>query len=139
MDPTQTQTDRTDGSGPAWRGGRSRSGAPPRRPEGAEPRAVAEHPLPAGADAGEAVRARRTGAPASRRRRCSPPPSRSHGLSGAIRRLAYRYPDHHLRHWSLLLLGDRVDAWGTRSWRFLRVAVPGVAVLLAARAVLARR
>jgi hypothetical protein len=35
------------------------------------------------------------------------PPS---GLSGLLRRLAYRYPDNLVRHWMLLLLADRVDA-----------------------------
>ena len=32
------------------------------------------------------------------------------GLSGLLRRLAYRYPDNLVRHWMLLLLADRVDA-----------------------------
>ena len=37
-----------------------------------------------------------------------------HGLSGAIRRLAYRrYSEGRLRHWLLLIVGDRVDAWGS--------------------------
>lgn len=35
------------------------------------------------------------------------PPS---GLSGAIRRQAFRYSENMLRHWLLLLLADRVDA-----------------------------
>jgi hypothetical protein len=36
-----------------------------------------------------------------------------HGPSGAIRGLAYRrYSEGRLAHWLLLLLGDRVDAWG---------------------------
>src|SRR3712207_2581048 len=35
-----------------------------------------------------------------------------HGPSGAIRRLAYRrYSEARLRHWLLLIAGDRVDAW----------------------------
>ncbi|HYO51957.1 hypothetical protein [Archangium sp.] len=46
------------------------------------------------------------------------------GLSGAIRKLAYRYPDHYPRHWLLMMLGDRVDSWGTRVRRLLPVAVP---------------
>jgi hypothetical protein len=46
------------------------------------------------------------------------------GVSGAIRRAAYRYPDHVVRHWMMLLFADRVDAWGTRAWRLLRVATP---------------
>src|SRR5947209_1053068 len=31
------------------------------------------------------------------------------GLSGIIRRAAYRIPDHRVSHWMLLLLADRVD------------------------------
>jgi hypothetical protein len=35
-----------------------------------------------------------------------------HGLSGAIRRLAYaRFSEGRLAHWMLLIVGDRVDAW----------------------------
>ena len=37
-----------------------------------------------------------------------------HGLSGAIRRLAYvRFSEGRLAHWLLLIVGDRVDAWGS--------------------------
>jgi hypothetical protein len=37
-----------------------------------------------------------------------------HGLSGAIRRLAYlRFGEGRLAHWVLLIVGDRVDAWGS--------------------------
>jgi hypothetical protein len=36
-----------------------------------------------------------------------------HGVSGAIRRLAYRrFSEGRLAHWLLLIVGDRVDAWG---------------------------
>src|SRR5579859_3214468 len=31
------------------------------------------------------------------------------GLSGAMRALAYRIPEHRVSHWALLLLADRVD------------------------------
>lgn len=31
------------------------------------------------------------------------------GLSGAMRRLAYRHPDYLTRRWMLLLLADRID------------------------------
>lgn len=31
------------------------------------------------------------------------------GLSGAVRRLAYRAPEHRARRWMLLLAGDRLD------------------------------
>ncbi|SDC58038.1 hypothetical protein SAMN05660690_1991 [Geodermatophilus telluris] len=33
------------------------------------------------------------------------------GVSGAIRRHAYRYAEGRMAHWLLLVLGDRVDAW----------------------------
>ncbi|WP_338890181.1 hypothetical protein [Rhodococcus sovatensis] len=33
-----------------------------------------------------------------------------HGLSGSIRRVAYRYSEGRAAHWLLLLAGDRVDA-----------------------------
>jgi hypothetical protein len=33
------------------------------------------------------------------------------GVSGAIRRYAYRYSEGRMAHWLLLVLGDRVDAW----------------------------
>lgn len=33
------------------------------------------------------------------------------GISGAIRRHAYRYSEGRMAHWLLLVLGDRVDAW----------------------------
>jgi hypothetical protein len=37
-----------------------------------------------------------------------------HGVSGAIRRLAYtRFSEGRLAHWLLLVVGDRVDAWGS--------------------------
>ena len=37
-----------------------------------------------------------------------------HGLSGQIRRLAYRrYSEGRLAHWLLLVAGDRVEAWGS--------------------------
>ena len=36
-----------------------------------------------------------------------------HGVSGAVRRLAYaRFSEGRLAHWVLLIAGDRVDAWG---------------------------
>jgi hypothetical protein len=31
------------------------------------------------------------------------------GLSGAVRRLAYRVPEHRAARWALLLVGDRLD------------------------------
>jgi hypothetical protein len=33
-----------------------------------------------------------------------------HGVSGLLRKQAYRIPEHHARHWMLLLAADRIDA-----------------------------
>jgi hypothetical protein len=36
-----------------------------------------------------------------------------HGVSGAVRGLAYgRFSEGRLAHWLLLVVGDRIDAWG---------------------------
>lgn len=61
------------------------------------------------------------------------------GLSGVIRRLAYRYPDHHPRHWLLKFLGDRVDSWGHRARRYMPVALPLVAAMAISRTSRRRR
>jgi hypothetical protein len=53
-----------------------------------------------------------------------------HGLSGAVRRLAYRYPDHKPRHWLLALLGDRVDSWTHRARKYGPMVVPAAAAFL---------
>ena len=53
------------------------------------------------------------------------------GASGAIRRLAYdRFSEGRLAHWMLLVVGDRVDAWGShlRSFATLRPDVPATGV-----------
>lgn len=58
-----------------------------------------------------------------------------HGLSGLIRRLGYHYPDHLPRHWLLELVGDRVDAWGSRAKGILPwAAAAGAAWLFLRRA-----
>jgi hypothetical protein len=36
------------------------------------------------------------------------------GLSGLVRRAAYRIPEHKAARWMLLMLGDRVDVWESR-------------------------
>ena len=54
-----------------------------------------------------------------------------HGVSGAIRRLAYvRFSEARLAHWLLLIAGDRVDAWGShlRSFATARPDVPATGV-----------
>jgi hypothetical protein len=53
------------------------------------------------------------------------------GASGAIRRLAYaRFSEGRLAHWLLLIVGDRVDAWGhhLRSFASTRPDVPATGV-----------
>jgi hypothetical protein len=44
------------------------------------------------------------------------------GLSGALRKLAYHYPDHWARHWMMLFMADRVDSWEYRLRRMLPLA-----------------
>ncbi len=60
-----------------------------------------------------------------------------HGLSGAVRRFAFRYPDHKPRHWLLLMLGDRVELLETRVrtlWpALLSIAVAGLGGLVLSR------
>jgi hypothetical protein len=67
------------------------------------------------------------------------------GLSGLLRRAAYRIPEHHARHWALLLLADRIDVLehrvrepGTARWVVLGAAALG-AVWLGRRALGRRR
>jgi hypothetical protein len=47
-----------------------------------------------------------------------------HGISGAIRKVAYGYPDHLARHWVMLLFADRVEAVGPRARRLLKYGLP---------------
>ena len=54
-----------------------------------------------------------------------------HGLSGRLREVAYRYPDHVMRHWTMLLLADRVDVWERRVRAVLPLALPLVALGIA--------
>jgi len=56
------------------------------------------------------------------------------GVSGLVRRAAYRYPDHHMRHWTMLLLADRVDAWEHRARKALKLAAPALGAIFAVRA-----
>ena len=53
------------------------------------------------------------------------------GVSGGVRRLAYRlYSEGRLAHWLLLVLGDRIDAWGAhlRSLAAGRPDVPATGI-----------
>ncbi len=52
------------------------------------------------------------------------------GLSGLLRKTAYSYPDHLVRHWMVLLLADRVDVWEHRLRRSLPWGPAGLAALL---------
>lgn len=51
-------------------------------------------------------------------------------LSGALRKLAYRYPDHWVRHWMVLLMADRVDSFEHRLRRTLPVGLAAATVLV---------
>lgn len=44
------------------------------------------------------------------------------GMSGVLRKLAYSYPDHLAKHWMVLMMADRVDAWENRFRRVLPLA-----------------
>lgn len=55
------------------------------------------------------------------------------GLSGVVRRRAYRLPDHEPAHWVLKMLGDRVDSWSHRLRSALPLLVPAAAVYLLVR------
>jgi hypothetical protein len=57
------------------------------------------------------------------------------GISGAIRKLAYKYPDHYPRHWFLMMLGDRVDAVESRPGRVVSIALALVAFGVLRRAI----
>lgn len=48
------------------------------------------------------------------------------GVSGAIRKAAYGYPDHYMRHWMMLMAADRVDSAASSVGRLLRSAAPGL-------------
>ena len=53
------------------------------------------------------------------------------GLSGVVRRFAYdRFSEGRLAHWVLLVVGDRIDAYGShlRSFATLRPDVPATGV-----------
>ena len=62
------------------------------------------------------------------------------GLSGTMRRMAYRIPEHKLPHWLLLLMADRVDVLEHRLGRALPfVLMAGGVAALAAMATPRRR
>jgi hypothetical protein len=59
------------------------------------------------------------------------------GLSGLVRRAAYRVPEHRASRWMLLVVGDRIDALEHRLARGLWL-VPAAVALAAGYAVVAR-
>jgi hypothetical protein len=70
------------------------------------------------------------------RRRLTPvfgdgPPPR--GLSGAIKRLAYRLPEHRASRWMLLMLSDRVDAVEHAFWPLGKAGYAALAGLVGFR------
>lgn len=57
------------------------------------------------------------------------------GLSGMLRRAAYRLPDYRMRRWAMLIFADRVDALESRLARTARhpatwLAIAGTVMLL---------
>jgi hypothetical protein len=54
----------------------------------------------------------------------------AHGASGALRRLAYRVPEHRATRWALLLLADRVDVLQHRLVRGAWLPPAALALLL---------
>jgi hypothetical protein len=62
------------------------------------------------------------------------------GVSGALRRVAYRIPDYKARRWLLLLAADRVDALehGKRRLLLLSAVAGGALALAGARRLRAR-
>lgn len=61
------------------------------------------------------------------------------GLSGIVRSWAYGYADHYPSHWVLMMLGDRVEAWGYRARKLLPVVGPLAALFVTYRLVSRRR
>lgn len=59
------------------------------------------------------------------------------GVSGVLRRAAYRVPDYRPRHWLILMLADRVDAIEHGARR--RIVLLGMGALVGGWLALARR
>ena len=62
----------------------------------------------------------------------------AHGLSGVVRRAAYRVPEHRTGRWALLFLGDRIDVLEHRIargwWVFPAAAALALGYVAASRA-----
>ncbi len=64
------------------------------------------------------------------------------GLSGALRRVAYRLPDYKVKRWALLLFADRIDALEDAAGRMMTTPATWVAITaggIGLRGVLRRR
>ncbi|RPH64805.1 MAG: hypothetical protein EHM78_26230 [Myxococcaceae bacterium] len=57
------------------------------------------------------------------------------GLSGRLRRRAFRIPEHHPQHWMLLLAADRLEVRLTRAKRWLGFAAGALALWAVLRAI----
>ncbi len=57
------------------------------------------------------------------------------GLSGLMRKAAYRYPDHVMRHWTMLIAADRVDMIEHEARKYAGLVIPAALLLLAGSAV----
>ncbi|MFT3770669.1 MAG: hypothetical protein QM820_35030 [Minicystis sp.] len=57
-----------------------------------------------------------------------------HGISGAMRRAAYKVPDHRTSHWLLLLMADRVDVIESDVGGFVKRSWPVIALAAVAGA-----
>jgi len=58
---------------------------------------------------------------------CQPP----RGLSGLMRRAAYKAPEHKAARWMTLLMADRVDVWESRMRRHPILSALAVAAVIA--------
>lgn len=56
-----------------------------------------------------------------------------HGLSGLVRKAAYKLPDHKPSHWLMKMAADRVDSFGYHAKKALPVALPLLALALLIR------
>ena len=109
---------------------------------GARPGVPRERPLPDEAWRGELPGAQRGAAVLSRSGVRTPSPvfgtaQPAHGISGLVRRAAYRLPEHRAGRWALLLVADRIDVLEhrlARGWWLL----PAAAALVLGYAAVAR-
>jgi hypothetical protein len=58
-----------------------------------------------------------------------------HGLSGMLRRVAYDIPEHHARHWMVLMAADRIDVLEDRAGGLLARPLEAIGAQCPARRV----